>query len=334
MAVAESQVAATTQSRPRGANLGMASLAGGLVLLLGMFLVFGSLPVYWSSLFPPEKLNEFLSAALLLIVGIAAIVATCYVWYSLDRAFSMPGLRAGSCLAASSIFVAIGLVFTLGGIMDKPGQEGVGIFMTLFVAVLLAVAIAFIFNLGGFGRWLVRLEDNGWFTNHAFKGSQGVRVRRATVAGLLIIGLTGIYTLVSHGTFGSTRVGEGDWSWRVPFTSQDGYYIDLPLLSRVTLLGPILLGALVFWFSWRLVNWPTFADFLIATEAEINKVSWTTRKRLFADTIVVLVTVFVLTGFLFLVDIVWFQILSNPIVNVLHVDLKREQAKQQEKTQW
>ena len=27
---------------------------------------------------------------------------------------------------------------------------------------------------------------------------------------------------------------------------------------------------LVIWFSWRLVNWPTFADFLIATEAEIN----------------------------------------------------------------
>ena len=33
-------------------------------------------------------------------------------------------------------------------------------------------------------------------------------------------------------------------------------------------------------------------DFLIATEAEMNKVSWTTRKRLVKDTIVVLVTVF------------------------------------------
>ena len=41
----------------------------------------------------------------------------------------------------------------------------------------------------------------------------------------------------------------------------------------------------------------------IATEAEINKVSWTTRKRLIQDTTVVLVTVFLFTLFLFVVDI-------------------------------
>jgi preprotein translocase SecE subunit len=149
-----------------------------------------------------------------------------------------------------------------------------------------------------------------------------------------VIGLTGIYTMVTHGTFGSTRSGGSDWFWRVPFSSNGETYLYVPLLSKVNVLGPILLSALVFWFSWRLVNWPTFADFLIATEAEINKVSWTTRKRLVADTIVVLVAVFFMTAFLFTVDIIWFQVLSSPVVNVLHVNLKAEQAKQQEKTQW
>jgi len=158
-----------------------------------------------------------------------------------------------------------------------------------------------------------------------------VRVRRATVLGLLVIGLSGIYTLVTHQFF---RMEENVWSWRLPFTSNGEVYLDLPLLSMVNVLGPFLLIGLVFWFSIRLVNWPTFADFLIATEAEINKVSWTTRKRLMADTVVVLVTVFVMTVFLFGVDILWFEVLKSPVVQVLHVNLKAEQAKQQEKTQW
>ena len=51
-------------------------------------------------------------------------------------------------------------------------------------------------------------------------------------------------------------------------------------MFKVHLVVPLLLSAGLIWFAWRIVNWPTFADFLIATEAEINKVSWTTRKRL------------------------------------------------------
>jgi preprotein translocase SecE subunit len=97
---------------------------------------------------------------------------------------------------------------------------------------------------------------------------------------------------------------------------------------------PIVLAAGAVWVSWRAVNWPTFADFLIATEAEINKVSWTTRKRLVQDTIVVLVAVFLMTAFLFVVDILWIKVLTNPWVQVLQVDIKSEFQRQQEKTQW
>jgi preprotein translocase SecE subunit len=332
MAVAESSLATKTQTGPHAAGVGLASLAGGLVLLLGFGLVFGALPVFWTDVLPTKAMNDFLSSTLLLIAGIAAIVAVCYAWYKLDKNYAAHGVRAGSFVAAAVIFFAAWLTFRIGN--ETESQEGFGMFMTLLAGGLMAAGIVFVFTREGFGAWLGRLEDGGWFTNRSFKGSQGVRVRRATVAGLLIIGLSGIYAMVSHHVFGSTRAGTENWFWRVPFSSNGETFLYLPLLSRINMLGPILLSALVFWFSWRLVNWPTFADFLIATEAEMNKVSWTSRKRLITDTIVVLVAVFIMTTFLFVVDIVWFQILSSPYVNVLHVNLKAEQAKQQEKTQW
>ena len=68
------------------------------------------------------------------------------------------------------------------------------------------------------------------------------------------------------------------------------------LLPALQFTVPLLLLAASLWLAWRIVNLPAFADFLIATEAELNKVSWTTRKRLYQDTIVVLVTVFLMAG--------------------------------------
>jgi preprotein translocase SecE subunit len=60
-----------------------------------------------------------------------------------------------------------------------------------------------------------------------------------------------------------------------------------------------------------------FADFLIATEAELNKVSWTTRKRLYQDTIVVLVTVVLMAFYLFAMDQVWQHVLSWRPIGVI-----------------
>src|SRR5262245_37313425 len=37
---------------------------------------------------------------------------------------------------------------------------------------------------------------------------------------------------------------------------------------------PLVLIVVAFWASYRLVNYSRFADFLIAVEAEMNKVSW------------------------------------------------------------
>jgi len=68
---------------------------------------------------------------------------------------------------------------------------------------------------------------------------------------------------------------------------------------------PIVLGVLGVWAAYRLVNLPVFADFLIAVEAEMNKVSWPTRHELFRASIVVLVAIFSLAVVLTVFDIVW-----------------------------
>ena len=69
------------------------------------------------------------------------------------------------------------------------------------------------------------------------------------------------------------------------------------------------------WFIFRLVQFPPFVEFLIATEAEMNKVSWTSRDDLYRATTVVLSTVVLMAVFLFGVDFLWSNLLQ--IVGVL-----------------
>src|SRR5262249_33531251 len=85
----------------------------------------------------------------------------------------------------------------------------------------------------------------------------------------------------------------------------------LTVVPAVRFVMPLLLGAVALWFSWRLVNLPSSADFVIATEAELNKVSWTPRRRLVQDTIVVLVTTLLITFFLLFADLIWSQLLTK-----------------------
>jgi preprotein translocase SecE subunit len=102
----------------------------------------------------------------------------------------------------------------------------------------------------------------------------------------------------------------------------------ITLLPDLWLTVPLILMAATLWFAWRAVNYPVFADFLIATEAEINKVSWTSRKALIRDTIVVLTTLFLLTVFLFVVDLFWNAVLSSRYIAVLPTEAERAAATQ------
>jgi preprotein translocase subunit SecE len=73
---------------------------------------------------------------------------------------------------------------------------------------------------------------------------------------------------------------------------------------------PAVLLALGMWIGYRLVNYPPFADFLIAVEAEMNKVSWPSWRELSRSTVVVIVLIVGLTAVLFGLDLVWAFVLK------------------------
>ena len=69
--------------------------------------------------------------------------------------------------------------------------------------------------------------------------------------------------------------------------------------------GMALVAAAIVWVGFRLVNYSTFANFLIAVEAEMNKVSWPNGQQLWRSSVVVMFVIFALAAFLFLFDAIW-----------------------------
>ena len=69
----------------------------------------------------------------------------------------------------------------------------------------------------------------------------------------------------------------------------------------------VVLSFLIFWF----VNKPNIANFMIAAEAEMKKVSWSTRKEVIRSTKVVIFSVVMLGAFLFLADIMFMLFFST-----------------------
>ncbi len=340
MSVAEKTVAEKPPRSPHQ-QLAASSLLGALYVLFSLGMVFSGLPYLWGTLETIIQ-NEFLSSALLLIVEIGACVGFVFFGKALEtprtatahpeRATPPPGFRAGVLFTCLAILGIVWLAQGFGMLLYNAefGEAKMVYGLMIALALGLAFVVARLLFRPDFAAWLCHVEDQGWFHAIPYKANQGMRVRRGSILALLVLGACGIYTLLSHGALGNDRLGvPNNWEMDLPFAD-----VAIPIMYRVHYTIPLVLIGLMFWVSWRLVNWPVFADFLIATEAEMNKVSWTTRKRLFQDTIVVLVTVFLLTAFLFLMDILWINILKSDLIKVISVDIRQEQLKQQEKTQW
>jgi len=73
----------------------------------------------------------------------------------------------------------------------------------------------------------------------------------------------------------------------------------------------VVLGFLIYW----LMNKPNFADFLIAAEGEIKKVSWSSRKEIAVSTFIVIFVVTSMTVMLFAADFV-FKYLFMEIIGI------------------
>ncbi len=120
------------------------------------------------------------------------------------------------------------------------------------------------------------------FHRGIYKRTQGRITRQVTWASMVIVMFLGVWRLEQT----LTTVMERGWRYA---------------------LCALLFAAGV-WVAYRIVNMPAFADFLIAVEAEMNKVSWPTRGELFRSSLVVLVTIFFLAVVLFFFDFVWAQV--------------------------
>jgi preprotein translocase subunit SecE len=124
---------------------------------------------------------------------------------------------------------------------------------------------------------------NEFLSINWYKRSQGKLARQITMAVIWIV------------------VALGCWSLEQTLkTQQDAVHFGVPFVL-------LLLGG---WIGYRLVNYPPFADFLIAVEAEMNKVSWPTWRELSRSTIVVIVLIVGLTAILFALDTLWLFILT------------------------
>jgi preprotein translocase SecE subunit len=455
-----------TRSQAAPTSIQVLSLIGLVFLLGSLAAVFWGIPTYLPQGLTAIglKLAPYTQSALIAVVMIAAAIGLGFVG---NRVLGekVVGVRAGMFVSLGALLLWLMLASWFGGVLewltfDKGWFGSLGKSIGSGIAGAFALFLLYVyfrwFFATGTDKWLVGFEESGWFSWHSYKPQQGVRVRRGTIIGLLLLAGAGVYTLISHNTLAKYD----GWSIGIPFTGTiplrweykrgadgkeleprerlpatatafgdaipilkqkfpgwDGeseldvdrwvlrdeintqldpkkyvilnmdrpadiglengivardtltealkkadnpagfdekrdvrepvpagntsgrkdperlyggeslQYTPVPLLPQVRFTVPLLLAALSLWFAWRLVNYPVFADFLIATEAELNKVSWTTRKRLFQDTIVVLVTVLLMAGFLLVVDLSCRTILGNDWIRVIQISKDGDTAK-------
>lgn len=135
---------------------------------------------------------------------------------------------------------------------------------------------------------MAKVEKSGGFWQSMmaidfYKRNQGRLVRSLTAAAILCAILVGA------------------WAFMVTFLSD----ADPALQYGV----PVAIGLVGAWFSFRIVNFPIFADFLADVEAEMVKVSWPGSDEVRRATAVVLVTMFIFSFVLFMYDVIWQQLL-------------------------
>ncbi len=88
---------------------------------------------------------------------------------------------------------------------------------------------------------------------------------------------------------------------------------------RIRIGIPFVIFVVCEWVVYRLVNYPRFSDFLISVEAEVDKVTWSSRQELIQATIVVVITMFLMGVVLFVYDFLWQNFFSSPWIRFLQI---------------
>lgn len=139
-------------------------------------------------------------------------------------------------------------------------------------------------NQGSTSGWLPMLLE--LFSTDIYKRSQGRLVRQFTCLAIWVA-----FGLAAWRAYPSLTI-----DWHV--SSMKAYAVS----SIVLAVG--------LWLGFRIVNLPSFADFLIAVEAEMNKVSWPSRTELVRASMVVIILMFGLTIVLYGYDVILYALLK------------------------
>jgi len=131
-----------------------------------------------------------------------------------------------------------------------------------------------------------------------YKRNQGRIARQATFGALAVIVALGVWRLSQQLGAYVSEAGANNPDW--PMWRQNLIHFGLPLA--------VLAAGL--WASFRIVQMPTFADFLISVEGEMNKVSWPSRGELFRASLVVILVIFFLAFILFAYDFILREVLD------------------------
>ena len=128
----------------------------------------------------------------------------------------------------------------------------------------------------------------------------------------------GFFTIHKKGQGYWTRMGTAVAAALLAALTAYNIYIYLPLLinlgtdraaevreRQIALAAAVAFFAAIAFFAWRMMNKPSNVDFLVATDSEMKKVNWTSRKDLIGSTKVVIVFMFLIALILFLVDIIF-----------------------------
>jgi len=133
-----------------------------------------------------------------------------------------------------------------------------------------------------------------------YKRTQGKITRQVTFAALAIGFVLAAYSLHNFMKANWARLIYGMFSESLAETLV--YWSDR-LSLHYAIPGLLVFGGL--WLSYRIVNLTQFADFLIAVEAEMKKVSWPTWEELVKASVVVILMIFLLAILLFSYDVIW-----------------------------
>jgi preprotein translocase SecE subunit len=134
------------------------------------------------------------------------------------------------------------------------------------------------------GDAAVARGEAGFFT--IYKRGQGYWTRMGTALGAALIAF-----LFAEFTWGRLKVAVSVYRW------------PLNTWVMLAIAGGVFAGIML--VAWRMMNKPSNVDFLIATDSEMKKVNWTTRKELIGSTKVVISFMILISALLFFLDVLF-----------------------------